>query len=130
MSYDGQIDFGLVGDYDAMADLESFGLDLEKAIAEAVSTAPASDDAQPTDRAQDSERRRVGQVVPVESAGAEAVGPGVGVYDDGGDPAEASRLPQSHRHPTAVTTVAKLGHDPAVALAAMSVSAQRSCRAR
>ncbi len=36
MSYNGQIDFGLVGDYDAMADLESFGLDLEQALAEAV----------------------------------------------------------------------------------------------
>ena len=44
MSYDGQINFGLVGDYDAMADLESFGLDLEKAIAEAVATAPPADD--------------------------------------------------------------------------------------
>jgi len=40
MSYDGKIDFGLVGDYDAMADLDSFGLDLEGAIAEAVATAP------------------------------------------------------------------------------------------
>jgi len=36
MSYDGQVDFGLVGDYDAMADLDSFGLDLEGAIAELV----------------------------------------------------------------------------------------------
>ena len=34
MSYNGQVDFGLIGDYDAMADLESFGLDLEGAIAE------------------------------------------------------------------------------------------------
>jgi diacylglycerol O-acyltransferase / wax synthase len=34
MSYDGQVDFGLIGDYDAMADLDSFGLDLEAAIAE------------------------------------------------------------------------------------------------
>ncbi len=34
MSYDGQVNFGLVGDYDAMADLDSFGLDLEGAIAE------------------------------------------------------------------------------------------------
>ena len=40
MSYNGQIDFGLVGDYDAMADLDSFALDLEGAIAEAVATAP------------------------------------------------------------------------------------------
>jgi diacylglycerol O-acyltransferase len=40
MSYNGQIDFGLVGDYDAMADLDSFALDLEGAVAEAVATAP------------------------------------------------------------------------------------------
>ena len=40
MSYDGKIDFGLVGDYDAMADLESFALDLEAATAEVVATAP------------------------------------------------------------------------------------------
>jgi diacylglycerol O-acyltransferase / wax synthase len=51
MSYDGQINFGLVGDYDAMADLESFGLDLEKAISEAVATAPPTDGDQRTDRA-------------------------------------------------------------------------------
>ncbi|HET6571648.1 MAG TPA: wax ester/triacylglycerol synthase family O-acyltransferase [Solirubrobacterales bacterium] len=45
MSYDGKIDFGLVGDYDAMADLDSFALDLEGAIAEAVAAAPpAADD--------------------------------------------------------------------------------------
>jgi diacylglycerol O-acyltransferase / wax synthase len=41
MSYNGQIDFGLIGDYDAMADLDSFGLDLEGAIGEIVATAPA-----------------------------------------------------------------------------------------
>jgi diacylglycerol O-acyltransferase len=46
MSYDGQIDFGLVGDYDAMADLDSFGLDLEGAIAEAVATAPPAEGSQ------------------------------------------------------------------------------------
>lgn len=40
MSYDGQVDFGLVGDYDAMADLDSFALDLEGAVEEAVATAP------------------------------------------------------------------------------------------
>jgi diacylglycerol O-acyltransferase / wax synthase len=52
MSYDGKIDFGLVGDYDAMADLDSFGLDLEGAIAEAVATAPpAGDGSQPTEPA-------------------------------------------------------------------------------
>lgn len=34
MSYNGKVDFGLIGDYDAMADLDSFGLDLEGAIAE------------------------------------------------------------------------------------------------
>jgi diacylglycerol O-acyltransferase / wax synthase len=40
MSYDGQVDFGLVGDYDAMADLDSFGLDLEGAVSEAVEATP------------------------------------------------------------------------------------------
>jgi WS/DGAT/MGAT family acyltransferase len=42
MSYDGQVDFGLVGDYDAMADLDSFALDLEGAVQEAVETAPGA----------------------------------------------------------------------------------------
>jgi len=42
MSYNGQVDFGLVGDYDAMADLDSFALDLEAAIQEAVETAPGA----------------------------------------------------------------------------------------
>jgi WS/DGAT/MGAT family acyltransferase len=44
MSYDGQIDFGLVGDLDGMADLESFGLDLERAVGEILATAPARDE--------------------------------------------------------------------------------------
>jgi len=42
MSYNGQVNFGLIGDYDAMADLESFGLDLEAAVQEIVATAPAA----------------------------------------------------------------------------------------
>jgi WS/DGAT/MGAT family acyltransferase len=41
MSYDGQVNFGLIGDYDAMADLDSFGLDLEAATAETIATVPA-----------------------------------------------------------------------------------------
>ena len=40
MSYNGQVNFGLIGDYDAMADLDSFALDLEAATAEIVGTAP------------------------------------------------------------------------------------------
>jgi diacylglycerol O-acyltransferase len=43
MSYNGQVNFGLVGDYDAMADLESFGLDLEATIEELVATTAAGD---------------------------------------------------------------------------------------
>ena len=39
MSYNGQVNFGLIGDYDAMADLDSFALDLEAAIRETVATA-------------------------------------------------------------------------------------------
>ncbi|HMI81684.1 MAG TPA: wax ester/triacylglycerol synthase family O-acyltransferase [Solirubrobacterales bacterium] len=40
MSYNGQVNFGLVGDYDAMADLDSFALDLEAATQEVIETAP------------------------------------------------------------------------------------------
>jgi diacylglycerol O-acyltransferase len=42
MSYNGTINFGLIGDYDAMADLDSFGLDLEAAIDEIVATVPGA----------------------------------------------------------------------------------------
>src|SRR6188472_3985507 len=41
MSYDGTINFGLIGDYDAMADLDSFALDLEATTQEVIATAPA-----------------------------------------------------------------------------------------
>ena len=34
MTYNGQVNFGLIGDYDAMADLDSFALDLEASIGE------------------------------------------------------------------------------------------------
>jgi hypothetical protein len=34
MSYNGKVDFGLLADYDAMADLEDFGEMLEEALAE------------------------------------------------------------------------------------------------
>ncbi len=40
MSYNGQVNFGLIGDYDAMADLDSFALDLEAATEEVIATAP------------------------------------------------------------------------------------------
>jgi diacylglycerol O-acyltransferase len=40
MSYNGQVNFGLIGDYDAMADLDSFALDLEASTEEAIATAP------------------------------------------------------------------------------------------
>ena len=53
MSYNGQVDFGLVGDFDAMADLESFGLDLEGAVAEIVGEPTGRDGrAQRTSRAE------------------------------------------------------------------------------
>jgi diacylglycerol O-acyltransferase / wax synthase len=48
MSYNGQVNFGLIGDYDAMADLDSFALDLEAATDEAIATAPAPAAARPT----------------------------------------------------------------------------------
>jgi diacylglycerol O-acyltransferase / wax synthase len=40
MSYDGQIHFGLIGDYDAMADLDSMALDLEASIDHLSSAVP------------------------------------------------------------------------------------------
>ncbi len=52
MSYDGQVDFGLIGDYDAMADLDSFGLDLEGAIAEIAAVTPGVSSAQRSNRAE------------------------------------------------------------------------------
>ncbi len=52
MSYDGQVDFGLIGDYDAMADLDSFGLDLEAAVGEIAAATPGLEPAQRSDRAE------------------------------------------------------------------------------
>jgi WS/DGAT/MGAT family acyltransferase len=51
MSYNGQVDFGLVGDYDAMADLDSFALDLEGAVREVVAATPPAKKAQRKTRA-------------------------------------------------------------------------------
>jgi WS/DGAT/MGAT family acyltransferase len=41
MSYDGQVNFGLIGDYDAMPDLEALAEDLKASIAELAELAPA-----------------------------------------------------------------------------------------
>ncbi len=40
MSYDGQVNFGLIGDYDALTDLEALAADLEASLAELGSLAP------------------------------------------------------------------------------------------
>jgi diacylglycerol O-acyltransferase len=47
MSYNGGIDFGLLGDYDAMPDIEGLGRDLEVALAELVAAAKAVDGKKP-----------------------------------------------------------------------------------
>jgi WS/DGAT/MGAT family acyltransferase len=39
MSYDGQVNFGLIGDYDAMADLEELGADIKASLDEMVEAA-------------------------------------------------------------------------------------------
>jgi WS/DGAT/MGAT family acyltransferase len=41
-SYDGQLNFGLIGDYDGMADLDSFALDLQGAVDEVVALTPGA----------------------------------------------------------------------------------------
>jgi diacylglycerol O-acyltransferase len=40
VSYNGQVNFGLIGDYDAMPDLEDLARDLDWAIAELSEAAP------------------------------------------------------------------------------------------
>jgi diacylglycerol O-acyltransferase len=40
MSYNGQLHFGLIGDYDAMADLDSLALDLEASIGDLSDAVP------------------------------------------------------------------------------------------
>jgi hypothetical protein len=42
MSYDGGVFFGLVGDYDALPDLDALAGDLEASLAELVESAPAA----------------------------------------------------------------------------------------
>ena len=39
MSYDGQVNFGLIGDYDAMADLDDLAGDLEASLSELIEAA-------------------------------------------------------------------------------------------
>jgi hypothetical protein len=56
MSYNGQVDFGLVGDFDAMAGLDSFALDLEGAVREVLATAPPP----PREAADDEKAARAG----------------------------------------------------------------------
>jgi diacylglycerol O-acyltransferase len=41
MSYDGHVDFGLIGDFDALPDLDALAADLEASLAELIATAPA-----------------------------------------------------------------------------------------
>ena len=43
MSYNGNVDIGLIGDYDAMSDLDQFGGDIEESIAELLAAARAAD---------------------------------------------------------------------------------------
>ncbi|MET0730370.1 MAG: wax ester/triacylglycerol synthase family O-acyltransferase [Solirubrobacterales bacterium] len=44
MSYNGQVNFGLIGDYDAMSDLEALARDLEASLAELAATVPEADE--------------------------------------------------------------------------------------
>ena len=43
-SYNGQVNFGLIGDYDAMSDLEALARDLETSLAELAATVPEVDE--------------------------------------------------------------------------------------
>jgi WS/DGAT/MGAT family acyltransferase len=50
MSYNGQVNFGLIGDYEAMADLDSLAHDLSESLAELKALAPAKGKAKRTQR--------------------------------------------------------------------------------
>src|SRR6185312_8712047 len=67
--------------------------------------------------AADFERDAVGQVAPVEMAGAEAVGGGVGVDDHGGDAAEATGVADADVEPAAAAAVVEAGDRVTVAFA-------------
>ena len=54
MSYNGQVNFGLIGDYDAMADLDALADDLEASIAELAAAAPSAEGGDVTSRAAES----------------------------------------------------------------------------
>jgi hypothetical protein len=47
MSYNGQVNFGLIGDYDALPELDALAADLQAAIAEMVAAAPPAPPAPP-----------------------------------------------------------------------------------
>jgi diacylglycerol O-acyltransferase len=51
MSYNGQIHFGLIGDYDAMADLDSLALDLEASIDDLSAAVPERKRSKATNKA-------------------------------------------------------------------------------
>ena len=74
MSYDGQVNFGLIGDYDAMPDLDDLGRELDASIAELVEAAGGG-------------RRRLRRFLPGEREAEE-----VGDRDDGAGDREGSTL--------------------------------------
>ena len=43
VSYNGNVDIGLIGDYDAMSDLDDFGRDVEASVEELLAAARAAD---------------------------------------------------------------------------------------
>ena len=57
MSYDGGVFFGLVGDYDALPDLDALAGDLEASLAELVEAAPAPEPARDRSEAVDGRQR-------------------------------------------------------------------------
>jgi len=76
ISYNGQVNFGLVGDYDAMADLDSFALDLEAATEEVVATAPVRKKAARSRKKADEKTIEAAGKVAANGAGPVTVEPG------------------------------------------------------
>ena len=56
MSYNGQVNFGLIGDYDAMADLDRLAADLDASLQELVALAPGANARKPRRRRRSARR--------------------------------------------------------------------------
>ena len=101
MSYNGQIEYGLLGDFDALPDIDLIALGIEESLQELLAAARGTEDARPSELT-DREQR----AAPDEDAeDADEPGPGEGAPDE-----PASQLEPA---PAVIGSRTGNGHDPA-----------------